>query len=124
MKGSVKVTTDKVKLLQILNNLLTNAIKYTDKGHVKICLSNRRKFVQFMIEDTGRGIDKQFHSRIFERFQRLEIEQTDNYHSVTQGGTGLGLAISKGLVELLGGSIWLESEKGKGSRFYFTVSKE
>ena len=72
--------------------------------------------VEFYVSDTGIGIPEQYHKKIFERFRQVEDAKTRTY-----GGNGLGLAISKNLVELMGGKIWVESEPGKGSAFYFTL---
>lgn len=113
--------TDLIKLKQILNNLIANAIIYTNEGSIKISLIKIDNEIQFCIKDTGIGIDKKFFSTIFERFQRVEMYTTNHYHSSTKGGTGLGLSISKALVELLGGRIWLNSVVGKGTEFYFTI---
>jgi signal transduction histidine kinase len=68
------------------------------------------------VKDTGIGISEEFHQQIFERFRQVESSSTRKY-----GGNGLGLPISKSLVELMGGSIWMESVQGKGSTFYFTI---
>jgi HAMP domain-containing protein/signal transduction histidine kinase/DNA-binding response OmpR family regulator len=118
--------TDVQRLNQILKNLLSNAFKFTDKGgvHLKIYeakrnwrqinpnLENARKVVAFEIKDTGIGISKDKHKIIFESFQQAEGSTSRKY-----GGTGLGLSISRGLADLLGGSIELESEVGQGSTF-------
>jgi signal transduction histidine kinase len=103
-------------LRQILVNLVGNAIKFTEKGFVSIGINTSSDFVQFQVTDTGIGIPKEFHEQVFERFRQVETAHTRKY-----GGNGLGLAISKSLVELLGGTIWMKSEQGKGSTFYFTM---
>jgi PAS domain S-box-containing protein len=112
------IQTDKVKICQILTNLVNNAIKYTEEGTVSISydIINHGQAIEFVVADTGEGIDKKYHSIIFDRFSRLDSEL-----SVKMGGSGLGLAISKAYVEMLGGSIKLESEPGKGSVFSFTL---
>lgn len=115
------ITTDEVKLKQVLNNILLNGIKYTSSGYVKINVKRIENEILFSVEDTGMGIAPKDFSRIFERFQRLEPESTSSYHSITHGGTGLGLSISKEFLELMGGKIWLDSEVGKGTTFYFTL---
>ncbi len=74
------------------------------------------KMVEFYVRDTGIGIPAEYHELIFERFRQVEIATTRKF-----GGNGLGLAISKNLVEMMGGEIWLESEPGKDSVFYFTL---
>jgi PAS domain S-box-containing protein len=111
------VETDKVKLQQIITNLITNAIKYTPEGTIEVgyCM-NSKKMLEFYVKDTGIGIDKKYHELIFDRFQ-----QVHDLSSGIQSGSGLGLAISKSYVELLGGRIWLESEPGKGSEFFFEI---
>jgi signal transduction histidine kinase len=102
--------------LKANHNLLDNAIKFTKEGFIEIGIKTTRDFVQFQVKDTGIGIPKEFHDTIFERFRQVESANTRKY-----GGNGLGLAISKSLIELLGGTIWTESEEGKGSAFYFTI---
>lgn len=110
------VLSDSSLLKQILENLISNAIKFTQNGHVLIGYTIENDFIQFYIEDSGIGIDKEFHSKIFDRFQQVDIESTRVY-----GGTGLGLTIAKGTCELLGGKIWLDSEQEHGSKFLFTI---
>jgi PAS domain S-box-containing protein len=114
------VYTDQNKLKQILINLLKNAFKFTDKGHVHfgyhIIKEQGVEMVRFYVEDTGIGISKDKHQLIFETFRQVEESNTRNY-----GGTGIGLSVSKKTTELLGGHIWVDSEKGKGSTFYFTI---
>ncbi|WP_136668409.1 ATP-binding protein [Flavobacterium sp. H122] len=110
--------TDVVKLKQILINLLTNAIKFTDTGCVKLSYewNKKKNQLEFFIEDTGLGIEKRNQEFIFERFRRV-----DSDYSIKVGGLGLGLAITKAYVELLGGDIALKSDIGKGSKFKFTL---
>lgn len=112
------VFTDVVKLKQVLLNLLTNAIKFTDEGFISISYewSKKRNNIEFVIEDSGLGIEKTNQEFIFERFRRV-----DGDYSIKAGGLGLGLAITKAYVELLGGTISLKSELGKGSKFKFTL---
>lgn len=114
------IKTDASKLKQILVNLLNNAIKYTREGSVNygyvLETDSNSSFLKFYIEDTGIGIPKDKQELIFEIFR-----QADGSHSREYGGTGIGLSIARKLTELLGGSIWLESEEGKGSTFYFTI---
>jgi PAS domain S-box-containing protein len=113
------VMTDGVKLIQILTNLVGNALKYTTKGKVDFSCSVVKNDLYFVVEDTGIGIPREMHHRIFDRFWQADSTVTREY-----GGTGLGLSISKAYVELLGGKIWLDSEPGKGSVFYFTIPYE
>jgi PAS domain S-box-containing protein len=114
----VTVESDETKVRQILVNFVGNAIKFTKEGHIGIGFKTAGDFVQFHVKDTGIGIPKDYHDKVFERFRQVESANTRKY-----GGNGLGLAISKSLVELLGGRIWMESEQGKGSTFYFTIPK-
>jgi len=109
------VKTDKTKVTQILSNLISNALKFTSKGHVEIGYELSEAFYKFYVKDTGIGIPLEFREVIFERFRQVDITSHHRY-----GGNGLGLAISKGFVDLLGGEIWVESELGKGSTFNFS----
>ena len=116
------VVGDDGRLRQVLNNLLSNAIKFTAVGGVTIRLravsfSTDRVRLEIRVEDTGIGIPQEAQARIFERFTQVSVDTARRY-----GGTGLGLAISKQLVELMGGSIGVESEEGAGSCFWFTLS--
>jgi PAS domain S-box-containing protein len=108
---------DKVKLKQILINIIGNAFKFTEQGFIQVgCEIEDNQFIVFRISDTGIGIPEDKRSFIFERFTQLESTPGHLY-----GGTGLGLSIVKGLVDLLSGQIWLTSELGKGSTFYFKL---
>jgi PAS domain S-box-containing protein len=110
------IESDEAKLRQVLINFVGNALKFTDIGTVEIGVRVIDTSVQFHVKDTGIGISKEFHEHIFERFRQVEGSSTRRY-----GGNGLGLAISKSLVEMLGGTIGMESESGKGADFYFTL---
>ena len=110
------VLTDESRLRQILINLINNAFKFILKGHVKFGYVVKGDLIEFFVEDTGIGIPQNMQERIFERFVQVE-----NSLAKSTGGTGLGLSISKGLVELLGGKIWLISELEKSTTFYFTI---
>jgi|WetSurMetagenome_2_1015567.scaffolds.fasta_scaffold07585_3 PAS domain S-box-containing protein len=110
------IQTDSTKLIQILSNLINNALKFTRKGQVEFGYRLRESIIEFFVSDTGIGISSKHHSRIFENFYQVETELSRQY-----GGTGLGLAISKAYSELLGGRIWVTSEPGKGSSFYFNL---
>ncbi|MBK8805284.1 MAG: PAS domain S-box protein [Bacteroidales bacterium] len=110
------INTDESKLTQILSNLISNAIKFTHQGTIKIGYTCIDTFLQFYVKDTGIGIKDEHHEKIFQRFIQAETSLSRTY-----GGTGLGLSISKGLVELLGGKIWVESTPEIGSLFYFTI---
>ncbi|BAX81170.1 hybrid sensor histidine kinase/response regulator [Labilibaculum antarcticum] len=113
------VFTDKIKLGQIFDNLISNAIKYTPKGLIEFGCEMKEDQLLFFVKDSGIGIAPKYHEKIFDRFHRAEVETTK-----TIGGAGLGLAICKGNVELLGGEIWVESNLGDGSKFYFTMPGE
>ena len=108
--------TDRSRLTQILINLVSNAIKYTDKRDKTINLLASRKDdkIIFSVQDEGVGIDAKQFEKLFKRFSQIDSSYTRKV-----GGSGLGLAISRGIVTALGGSIWLESEPGKGSVFSF-----
>ena len=112
----VYIESDEPKLRQVLINCLGNAFKFTEKGFISIGLKIKGKFVELHVKDTGIGIPVEFHEKIFERFRQVEKSNSRKY-----GGNGLGLSISKSLIELLGGTIWMESEFGKGSTFYFKI---
>jgi signal transduction histidine kinase/ligand-binding sensor domain-containing protein/CheY-like chemotaxis protein len=112
---------DPTRLRQILTNLLSNALKFTEKGHVSIRVDletekNGETQLHFAVQDTGLGISKEGQEHLFQAFSQLEKSTTRRF-----GGTGLGLLISKQLVDLMGGSISLESELGRGSTFYFAI---
>jgi PAS domain S-box-containing protein len=110
------IFTDQDRLRQIMNNLIGNAIKFTKRGEIKFGYTLSDNNFQFFVEDTGIGIDEELYSIIFEYFR-----QADEGHTRQYGGTGLGLPIAKGLVEILGGEIWVESKKGIGTTFYFSL---
>lgn len=118
MPAEFNIITDDIKLKQVIINLLTNAIKFTDVGMVTFGyeIDEKNEQIHFTVRDTGLGIDEQEHQNIFDRFKRVDSDV-----SIKVGGLGLGLAISKAYVELLGGSISLESKVGKGSTFYFSI---
>ncbi len=111
---------DEHRLQQILHNLLSNAFKYTRKGRIEFGFEIQKKdTLLFYVKDTGKGISKEYQNKIFYRFQQVE-DDSDNSETVIRG-TGLGLAIAIGLAELLGGKMWVDSQKGEGSVFYFTL---
>jgi signal transduction histidine kinase len=113
---TILVTVDQVRLEQILRNLLANAIKFTDDGVIEVDCEKGNDFYTFSVKDTGIGIHLEHQLAIFERFRKI-----DNNKQIFHRGTGIGLFLSKQLVELLGGKIWVESEVGEGSTFYFTI---
>jgi len=108
--------TDETRLTQILTNLISNALKFTTEGYVKVKQKIEGRYLEMRIEDTGSGIKEEAKPVIFDRFS-----QGQPLKDQLLGGTGLGLSITKGLVKLLGGDVWFESEEGKGSVFYFNV---
>jgi signal transduction histidine kinase len=111
------IITDGVRVKQVISYLLSNAIKFTEQGRITFGYRLKSdKTIMFFVQDTGIGIESENHSIIFERFRQVETSLNRRY-----GGTGLGLAIAKGLVSLLQGEIWVESEFGRGSTFYFTI---
>ncbi|KUO67868.1 MAG: hypothetical protein APF83_10810 [Lutibacter sp. BRH_c52] len=114
------IKTDREKLFAILTNLIKNAIKFTNKGTIEfgyhLIKDNGTDKLKFYVKDTGIGILKDKQEAIFERFIQADISNL-----MVLQGTGLGLAITKAYVEILGGKIWVESEEGIGSTFYFTI---
>ena len=112
------INVDPIRLRQVLNNLISNAIKFTSKGHIRFGYrQSSPNQLEFMIEDTGIGLSPEQQEIIFERFRQAEVGYNRQY-----GGTGLGLTISRGLIQIFGGKIWVESTKGVGSTFYFTIA--
>jgi anti-sigma regulatory factor (Ser/Thr protein kinase) len=114
------IVGDVSRLRQILLNLISNAVKFTDDGVVTTSMRAASPGVlRFAVEDTGIGIQPDKLTKVFEDF-----EQVSSSSNRQRGGTGLGLGIAKRLVELMGGRIWVESEPGRGSRFQFTIRFE
>lgn len=116
------VMGDSHRLKQILNNLLSNAFKFTHKGHVSLTVkeqlhTDKSLCLSFVVEDTGIGISKENQSKLFEVFTQEDSSTTRHY-----GGSGLGLSISRKLAQLMGGDIIVDSEKGKGSRFCASIT--
>ncbi|MFC1592196.1 ATP-binding protein [Thermodesulfobacteriota bacterium] len=108
---------DPKRLLQIMNNLISNAVKFTDSGYVAFGVAIQRPdMLQFYVKDTGIGIPPEKHDLVFQSFQQADGSTTRKY-----GGTGLGLTITKNIIELMGGTVWIESQEGRGSTFYFTM---
>ena len=110
------IKTDIEKIYVILTNLVKNAIKFTNEGSIEFGYEKKGKSLEFFVKDTGIGIPKNQKGIIFERFRQGSESLTRNYE-----GSGLGLSISKSYIEMLNGKIWVESEEGKGSIFYFTI---
>jgi signal transduction histidine kinase len=122
--GLTIVYTDTEKLYAILINLVKNAIKFTITGSIELGYKKKGSWLEFYVKDTGIGISKKNQKNIFDRFIQADCSNVKAFD-----GTGLGLSITKSYVEMLGGSIWVESTEGIGSTFYFkipynTVSKE
>jgi PAS domain S-box-containing protein len=111
---------DPSRLRQIFTNLVGNAVKFTAQGAVTIAVDSVREddhdIIHFAVQDTGIGIHEEDRSHLFQSFSQVDASTTRRY-----GGTGLGLAISRRLAEMMGGTMWMESEIGKGSTFHFTI---
>ncbi len=110
------ILADENRLIQIFNNLLGNALKFTDKGVVEFGYTLDSEFVKFYVRDTGFGIVHEKHNLIFDQFRQADEAITKKY-----GGTGLGLTICKRLIDAMGGKIGLVSEPGEGAEFFFTI---
>ena len=114
---------DKIHVKEVINNLITNAIKYTEKGNVIVsvkCINKEDTSTLIIsVQDTGRGIKKENIEKLFTKFERLDVEK-----NTTAEGTGLGLAITKKLVELMGGNINVQSQYGQGSLFVATIPQK
>ncbi len=114
--NGLRIEADETKLKQVLINLLSNALKYTPHGSVEVTVERRNGEIVFAVKDTGIGIPQDQCEKIFEPFTQLDSSSTREW-----GGLGLGLSIVKKYVELHGGRIWVESQLGQGSTFYFTI---
>jgi PAS domain S-box-containing protein len=112
----VYIITDGTKLVQVISNLLNNSLKFTSKGSIDYGYTIKNNIIEFYVRDTGFGIEKDNLKKIFDRFYKISDINLPN-----TTGTGLGLAISKAYVEIMGGKIWVESQPGIGSDFYFTI---
>jgi signal transduction histidine kinase len=114
------IKTDREKVYAILANLVKNAIKYSEEGSIEmgydLKTDSKSGELVFYVKDTGTGIPKERHEAIFDRFIQADIT-----NKMAHQGAGLGLAITKAYVDMLGGKIWVDSEVGKGSVFYFTL---
>jgi signal transduction histidine kinase/response regulator of citrate/malate metabolism len=110
------IFVDHTRIRQVLLNLVTNSLRFTERGYVKISAWREEKGVLFCVEDTGSGIAKEDIPKMFEMFHQVG---NDNWRR--REGSGLGITISKDFVELHGGKLWVESELGKGSKFYFSI---
>ena len=115
-EGGTEALGDEVRLKQILTNLIGNAIKFTDVGGVSVGCVTWAGFWRVSVSDTGIGLPDDSRELVFERFKQLDSSTTRRF-----GGTGLGLAIARGLVEMQGGEMGVDSTLGRGSTFWFTV---
>ena len=111
-----EITFEKTRIIQVFQNLIGNAVKYMDKdiGVVKVGCKFEEDYWKFHVADNGPGIDEKYHAKVFQIFQTLNPR--DEVES-----TGVGLSVVKKIVETGGGEIWIESEVGSGSTFYFTI---
>jgi signal transduction histidine kinase len=115
-RGATQLFTDHAKLSQILRNFISNALKFTTRGEVRVSAVQEGEHITFAVADTGIGIAPEFHGAIFQDFSQLDSAVQRRLR-----GTGLGLSLSKRLTELLGGRIGLHSEAGAGSTFFVMV---
>ncbi|MCV2885013.1 response regulator [Aestuariibacter sp. AA17] len=120
-RARISCSGDKTRLQQVLTNLVSNAVKFTHKGYVKLTVTVEEEtqdgcLLTFSIQDSGIGIATEKIPQLFEAFTQAEMSTTRKY-----GGTGLGLTISRKLVDMMGGQLFVESDVDKGSRFYFTL---
>lgn len=113
--SSTTILTDETKLVQIISNLLTNALKFTKKGKISFGYTTNDKQIEFFVSDTGIGISEENQKLIFDRFYQVDKNKANNF------GTGLGLAISKSFAQMLNGKLTVESEIGKGTTFYLSL---
>ena len=113
------ITYERTQITQVFQNLLSNAVKYMDKpeGKIRVGFVEEEETWKFSISDNGPGIPKKYHEKVFEIFQTLK--PSGEFES-----TGVGLTLVKKIVENCGGTVWIESESGQGSTFFFTVLKQ
>jgi signal transduction histidine kinase len=107
---------DSKRITQCLLNLVGNALKFTKHGRVSVGVGRQGELLRYRVADTGIGIPAEQLDAVFAEFRQVDTTTTRDF-----GGTGLGLSITKRFVEMHGGRIWVESELGKGSTFYFTI---
>ncbi len=115
----IDVYADADRIVQVLTNLINNALKFTKEGIIEVSIRKKEKEVECSVADTGIGISKDDIPKVFSKFQ-----QFSRVEGAGEKGTGLGLSIAKGIVEMHQGKIWVESKFGKGSRFFFTLPRE
>ncbi|MCX7172958.1 MAG: cache domain-containing protein [Proteobacteria bacterium] len=111
-----EISGDEIRLRQVLVNLISNAVKFTEIGQITLRAERQEGCIRFCVQDTGIGIAPENQGKVFDRFRQIGDTLTDKPQ-----GTGLGLSICRQIVEHHGGKIWIESEPGKGSTFYFTI---
>lgn len=114
----ITLMADRDKMVQVMTNLIGNAVKFTEKGAIRISLTESDKWIDGTVMDSGPGIAREDIPRVFGKFQQLNIKR-----GAEEKGSGLGLAITKGIIQLHGGKIWVESELGQGSTFHFAIPK-
>ena len=114
-----KVKGDRRRILESFTNLIQNAHDFVpENGKIEIGVNDGDKEVTFFVKDNGEGIPKEKQDKLFKKYGQVETNAKRKF-----GGTGLGLAVSKELIEGMGGRIWLDSEAGKGTTFFFTIPK-
>lgn len=116
--GEARILADRTRFIQVSSNLINNAFKFTNEGSVEFGYKSREDKLEFYVSDTGIGIPSDQLTKIFDRFYQVDYKMTR-----LNQGTGLGLSISKSYVDLMGGEIYVLSEPGKGSTFYFTLPR-
>ena len=115
---NTKLYVDKDKVIQVFTNLVGNALKFTEKGKIEVAIHDIGRDIECSVSDTGRGISKEDLPKVFDKFQQFGRAPGPGIK-----GTGLGLTVSKGIIEMHGGRIWVESELGKGTKFIFILPK-
>lgn len=123
----VFVEIDTVRMREVIDNLLNNAVKYTDKGYIEVTLTDKPESIIFTVKDTGIGIKRQDQAQLFKKFSRVENYiggETGEAAIVRPGGTGLGLYVAKTIIVAHGGTIDVDSDIGKGSVFTFEIPKK
>jgi len=120
-QNSIVIQSDELKIKQVLSHLIDNAIDFVPKenGKIEICVQEADDSVLFFVKDNGVGIPKEKQENLFKKFY-----QVSQGHTRKHGGVGLGISICKGIITKLGGKIWVESEPGKGTAFYFNIPKK
>lgn len=125
-KDTPEIYADHARVIEVLNNLVSNAVKYTSKGSVTISSNHTEDVVSISVEDTGKGIPEEELSKLGQKFYRIQnyiSEEEGKPDLVRPGGTGLGLYVTFGLVEKMGGKMEVESEVGKGTKFTFSLPR-